>query len=592
MRLADYVVRFLEECGIDHAFTVCGGGSIFLCDGLAKADRMRYVATHHEQAAAMAAEAYARVRTDLGLAVVTSGPGGTNAITGVAGAWTDHVPTLTLSGQVFSSQMITNRPGLRTCGVQEINIVDLVAPITKYARVVDRPEDIRLHLERALQTAVSGRPGPVWLDIPADVQKANVDPKALLGCADLGLDCPRVDAAKVRDVANLLKSASRPLLHVGQGVRLSGAIESMFEFLELSRIPVVTARNGNDLIDSGHAQYVGRPGTFAQRGANFAVQNCDLYLAVGTRLSLAQTGYSAQDYARRARVVMVDVDAAELAKGTVRVDVPIQADAGDFLEVLSRELRGERLPDWSAWLEQCKEWQAKYPPVTEEQRQDERYANSYALIDRLSEACDAEDVVVTDMGFAFQNTHQAWRVKEGQRVFTNCGLAAMGWGLPAAIGAHVGSDRRTICIAGDGGFMFTAHELATLMHHRFPIKVFLLNNGGYLTMRQSQANAFESYMGSDEGSGISFPHFGQFVRAHGIPHLLAEKSGELQPRIEAALRMGGPCVVEVLMDPDQPQIPKSINKRDEAGNIKQTPIEDAWPYLSREELEENMAVGE
>ncbi len=439
MRIADYVVRFLQERGIGHAFGVAGGASAFLCDAIAKAPGMEYVACHHEQTAAMAAEAYARVRTGLGLAVVTSGPGGTNALTGVAGAWQDHVPTITLSGQVFTGQMMRGK-GLRTLGIQEVDIVRMVEGITKHAAVIREPASIRFHLEKSVHVARSGRPGPVWLDIPADVQKAEIDPAKLGGYVPNDKPLPSCSDA-VDKLVRLLARAKRPLLHIGQGVRLAGAEELLAELLQRTRVPVVTARNGNDLIDSRNELYVGRPGTFAQRGANFAVQTCDLYIAVGTRLSLAQTGYNAKDYARRATVVMVDIDRAELEKRTVKIDLKVQADAKHFLEDLNEALVGERLPDWGAWLERCKAWQAKYPPVNDEQRKQSRYVNSYHLVEALSAACDPDDVIVTDMGFAFQNTHQAWQVKQGQRLFTNCGLAAMGWGLPAAIGASIGSGR-------------------------------------------------------------------------------------------------------------------------------------------------------
>lgn len=591
MRVADYIVLFLEEQGIGHAFTVCGGGSIFLDDALARARSMKYVCTHHEQAAAMAAEGYARVRTWLGLAVVTSGPGATNAITGVAGAWTDHVPVVVLSGQVFSSQTIYGHQGLRTMGVQEIDIVPMVRHITKYAMQVRDPNRIRYELERAVHEATSGRPGPVLLDIPADVQKAEIHPDKLTGFVAEKRE-PTWYFEGSEKLAEMIDAAERPVLHIGQGVRLAGAQEALSELLSLARLPVLTARNGNDLISSDDPLYIGRPGTFAQRGANFAVQTCDLYIAVGTRLCLAQTGYNAKDYARRAKVVMVDVDRPELDKDTVPVHLKVQADAKEFLEALYIDLldRSSRTRQWPAWLERCKAWQAKYPPVTDEQRGQAKYVNSYHVIEALSEAAGQDDVIVTDMGFAFQNTHQAWRVKKGQRLFTNGGLAAMGWGLPAAIGAAVGSGKRVICIAGDGGLMFNAQELATLAHHNLPVKLFVLNNGGYLTMRQSQAHAFDTYMGSDEGSGISFPNFQKLAEAHGIDYRRMESADEVTVKVASVLLGEGPMFCEVMMDPNQPQIPKSVNRRDEAGNINQTPIEDAWPYLPREEIEENLQV--
>jgi acetolactate synthase-1/2/3 large subunit len=595
VRLADYVVQQLEAAGIEHVFTVCGGGSIFMNDALRRAEKIQYVACHHEQAAAMAAEGYARLRTGLGCAMVTSGPGGTNAITGVAGAWMDSVPTLTISGQVFRSQMMRPDSGLRSLGVQEINILDLVRPITKYAVCVTDPASIRYHLEAALYFATEGRPGPVWLDIPADVQNAKVDPAALTGFHQE----PRPEPGPLLElqagaVIDALLEAKRPLVHIGQGVRLAGAQQALLAFLEFAQIPVVTARNGNDLVDSGHPLYIGRPGTFAQRGANFAVQTCDFYLAIGTRLCLAQTGYNAADYARRAVKIMVDIDRAEIDKDTVPLDMKIHADAGDFLEALNRSLGMRKAPDWSAWVARCKAWQTRYPPVTEAQRHQAGSVNSYALVEQLSQQCAPDDVIVTDMGFAFQNTHQVFHVKHGQRLFTNGGLAAMGWGLPAAIGAAFGSRlfgkwcRRVILIAGDGGLMMNLQELATLAHHRLNIKVFVLNNGGYLTMRQSQAHAFEGYMGSDAGSGIGFPDFQQTAAAFGLPALRTAPHANVAEWVRRTLATDGPVLCEVMMDPNQDTVPKSINRRDAAGRIVQTPIEDAWPYLPADELAANL----
>ena len=599
MRVADWIIQRLEQAGIGHVFTVCGGGSIFLNDALGKAKTMRYVACHHEQAAAMAAEAYARVRTGIGCAMVTSGPGGTNAITGIAGAWLDHVPLLVISGQVFRSQMIDSRldlradhPPLRTLGVQEINIVDMVAPITKYAVVVTDPQSIRFHVERALYLATEGRPGPVLLDIPADVQNAQIEPDKLEGFRapdEFGHALNYYQ--RVESVDMLLRMARRPLVHIGQGVRLAGAMLPFFRFIEEAQIPVVTARNGNDLIASDHPLYIGRPGTFAQRGANFAVQTCDVYLAIGTRLCLAQTGYNAKDYARNAKIVMVDVDAAELGKDTVVLHEAVRMDAGDFLcdlNARSGAMAWPPYPDWSGWLQRCKDWQAKYPAVTQAQREQGTYVNSYHLIEELSAQCLPDDVIVTDVGFAYQCTSQAWRIKQGQRLLTNGGLAPMGWGLPAAIGAAIGSGRRVILIVGDGGLMMNLQELATLAHHKLNVKIFLLNNGGYLTMRQSQAHAFDGYMGSDESSGLSFPDFEGIAHSFNLIWRTVYRAKNVEAVIRECLSFDYPAFCEVMMDPDQALEPKSINRREPDGTIKQTAIEDAWPFLPAEEIEQEM----
>ena len=596
MRVADYVIEFFENQGVEHIFTVSGGGSIFLCDALAVAKKMKYVACHHEQAASMATEAYARVRQGLGVTLVTSGPGGTNSVTGIAGSWLDHVPHVTISGQVFLAQTIRNHPGLRTLGVQEINIVDIVRPITKYAVMVEDAQEIRYHLEKAVYLATHGRPGPTWIDIPANIQNADIDPAALNGFDpkeyEVHLD-PDLEA-KVEQVVELLKSARRPLVHVGQGVRIAGAEKEFFELVEKYRLPFVTARNANDMVSWDHELYAGRPGTFAQRGANFAVQTSDLYLAIGTRLSLAQTGYNAKDYARNAKVIMVDIDQAELDKDTVDLHLKIQTDAKLFLEELSRQLSQVELDNqqWNQWLTQCQRWKRKYPVVLPEYKEQTGSINSYHFIDILSDVLTPNDVVVTDMGFAFQNTHQAFRVKKGQRVFTNCGLASMGWGLPAAVGACFGSGKkRTVCIAGEGGLLMTIQEMATVMHHRLPVKLFVLNNGGYLTIKQTQELGFDGrLMGINEESGLSFPDFMTIAEAYRFKGVRLKSHQDLKKQIEEVMNHEGPVLCEIMMDPNQMQAPKAVNRRNADGTMTQTPLEDSYPFLDPKEIEENLDI--
>lgn len=596
VRIADYIIEFFEKLGVEHVFTVSGGGSIFLCDALAQAKKMKYVACHHEQAASMATEAYARVRRGLGVTLVTTGPGGTNTITGVAGSWLDHVPHITLSGQVFLGQTISRHPGTRTVGVQEINIVDIVKPITKYAVMVEQAEDIRYHLEKAIHLATHGRPGPVWIDIPANIQNSKINPDTLRGfdpreyVVEIDSDLEK----KVTEVVALLKSSHRPLIHVGQGVRLAGAEKDFFELVEKYHLPFVTARNMNDCVDSSHELFVGRPGTFAQRGANFSVQTSDVYLAIGTRLGMAQTGYNGKDYARNSKLIMVDIDRAELDKDTLNLHLKVQTDAKLFLKELLRQLASAGLEPkkWDPWRAQCREWQKKYPVVLPEYREQTGSVNSYHFIDILSDVLGPEDVVVTDMGFAFQNTHQAFRIKKGQKVFTNCGLASMGWGLPAAVGACFGNGRkRTICIGGEGGLLMTIQELATIMHHQLPVKLFIFNNGGYLTIKQTQELGFEGrLMGSTKDSGISFPDFMKLAEAHGFKGVRLSSHKDLKKRIEEVIQCDGPVICELMMDHNQLQAPKAVNRRNPDGTIKQTALEDSFPFLDPKEIEENMNV--
>lgn len=596
MRLSDYVIEFFEDQGVDHIFTVTGGGAIFLCDALGSAKKMKYIACHHEQAASMATEAYARVRQDLGVTLVTSGPGGTNTVTGIAGSWVDHAPHVTITGQVFLNQTINNHPGLRTLGVQEINIVDIVQPITKYAAMVQDAQEIRYHLEKAVYLATHGRPGPTLLDIPADIQNANIDPATLQGFTlpkDYAQPDPDLESY-VAQVVELLSNAKRPLVHIGQGVRIAGAEKEFFQLVEKHRIPFVTARNGNDIAPSDHELFAGRPGTFAERGANFAAQTSDVYIAVGTRLSLAQTGYNAKDYARNAKVVMVDIDQAELDKGTVDIHLKIRTDARLFLEELNRQLAQAELGDqkWGKWVTQCQQWRVKYPVVLPEYKDQEESVNSYHFVDVLSDVLQSDDVVVTDMGFAFQNIHQAIRIKQGQRVFTNGGLAPMGWGLPAAVGACIGSGKkRTVCVSGEGGFMMTVHEMATIMHHRLPIKVFIFNNGGYLTIKQTQELGFGGrLMGINEESGLGFPDFIKLAEAHDFKAVRIASHQGLKEQIQGIMDHDGPVLCEIMMDPDQLQAPKAINRRNADGTMTQTPLEDSYPFLDSTEIEANMSI--
>lgn len=596
MRVADYIIEFFENQGVDHIFTVTGGGSIFLCDALAVAKKMKYVACHHEQAASMATEAYARVRQNLGVTIVTAGPGGTNCVTGVAGSWLDHAPHVTISGQVFLDQTISHHPGLRSLGVQEINIVDIVRPITKYAIMIDDPNQVRYHLEKAVYLATHGRPGPTWLDLPADIQNSNVDPSTLIGFdpeeSVLSLD-PDLKA-KVASVVGLLKSAKRPLVHIGQGIRIAGAEKEFFNLVEQYRLPFVTARNGNDIAPSDHELFAGRPGTFAQRGANFAVQTSDLYLAIGTRLSLAQTGYNAKDYARNAKIIMVDIDQPELDKNTVDLHLKIQTDAKLFLEELIQQLSKVELDsrNWDAWVTQCQDWKNNYPVVLPEYKEQTGSVNSYHFVDVLSDILTPDDVVVTDMGFAFQNIHQAFRVKDGQRVFTNGGFASMGWGLPAAVGACFGSGmKRTVCVAGEGGFLMTMQEMATVMHHRLPVKIFVLNNGGYLTIKQTQELAFDGrLMGINDNSGLSFPDFMKIAKAHDIQGVRLSSHQDLKKQLVKIMDHDGPVLCEIMMDHNQLQAPKAINRRNTDGTMTQTPLEDSYPFLNPDEITEHLSI--
>mgnify|MGYP004417313890 CR=1 FL=1 len=399
----------------------------------------------------------------------------------------------------------------------------------------------------------------------------------------------------VSEVARLLAQSKRPLFHIGQGVRY--AEKEFFAFVEYLQAPFVTARNANDICGWDNHLYIGRPGTFAQRGANFAVQTCDLYIAIGTRLSITQTGYNTKDYARNARIIQVNIDQPELDKGTLRDPINICMDARQFIVELGdywEYLAGCR---WPEWLAQCQKWKEKYPVCLPEYKEQKDYVNSYYLIDVLSELARADDIIVTDMGFAFQNTHQSWRTKKGQRLITNCGLAPMGWGLPAAVGAAVGSQKRTLCITGEGGLMMNIQELATVMHHKLPIKIFILNNGGYLTIKQTQEFGFEGrLMGVNEDTGLSFPSFHQIVLAHGIyAYRRIHSHVNLKYYLDYMLNIenfDGPTLTEIMMNPDQAQAPRFLNRRNPDGTMNPTKLEDSFPFLDPEEVAEQIRIAQ
>ncbi|MBS3124389.1 thiamine pyrophosphate-binding protein [Candidatus Woesearchaeota archaeon] len=598
IRLADYVMEFLVQEGVKDIFLVPGGGSVFLNDALNKNKNLNYYCFHHEQAVAMASEAYARVKNECGVSLVTSGPGATNAITGAAGSWTDSVPHLILSGQVFLNQTIRDS-GVRQFGVQELNIIDIVKPITKYAVMVTEAQKIKYHLQKALYLAKTGRPGPVWLDIPANVQNSQIDETRLdeFNHSEIPIYYDPNFKEKVNKIVELILQSKRPLLHAGQGIKIAGAEKEFLDLVERFNIPCVTARNGNDIINSDHPLFVGRPGTFAQRGANFAVQNADLYIAIGTRLSLPQTGYNSKDYARNAFKVMVDIDEAELNKDSLNLNLKVHADAKLFIQELISQLdtKANLLTsplNFNQWLSQCKKWKEKYPVNLAEYKNNQNGINSFYFIDLLSDNLNSKDIIVTDMGFSFQTTHMGFKIKRGQRLFTNGGVAAMGWGLPAAIGASIAHDKqRVICIAGDGGFQMNIQELATIKYHNLPVKIFIYNNGGYLTMKQTFEDKFEGrVMGSDEKTGLFFPDFVKVAESYGIKALKITSQEELtSQKFNEILNNSEPILCELLMQENQAQVPKFLARTTSEGKTIFTPFEDLYPFLPEDEFKENMS---
>lgn len=597
MKVSDYLASFLADYGVRHVFMVSGGGAMHLNDAFGRESRIQYICNHHEQACAMAAEGYARVTGQVGVLNVTTGPGSINALNGVFGAWTDSIPLLVISGQVKLETCMTSYqlPGLRQLGDQEADIIPMVQGITKYAVMVKDPQTIRFHLEKALYLAKSGRPGPCWIDIPIDVQAAKINPSTLPGFTpDKLVSSDRTDllTAQCREVTERLMAASRPVMMVGTGIRLAGAMEKFERVIAKLRIPVTTAWTAHDLIPTDHELYCGRPGTVGDRPGNFTVQNSDLLIVIGSRLNIRQVSYNWKAFARHAYKVQVDVDEAELSKPTVQPDLAISCDAAAFLDELERQL-DRSLYDPSrhvGWLTWCKERVARYPVVLPRHREFNGAINPYHFLDQLCRALEPDDVIVCGNGAACVVTFQVAHIKRGQRLFCNSGSASMGYDLPAAIGAAVAREgKRVICLAGDGSIQMNIQELQTLVHHQLPIKIFVLNNDGYLSIRQSQKNFFNLLVGESKASGVSFPDMVQIGHAYGIPSLQVA-GPDFLPTVERVLATPGPQLCQVTLDPDQQFEPKLSSKSLPDGRIVSAPLEDLYPFLDRNELLANLLV--
>ena len=598
MRLADYIAKTLADHGVRHVFMVSGGGAMHLNDALGRESRLTYICNHHEQACAMAAEGYARVRNHVGVACVTSGPGGINAMNGVFGAWTDSIPMLIVSGQVKRELCITSHqiPGLRQLGDQEADIIGMVRGITKYAVSVTDPQSIRYHLERALHLAASGRPGPCWIDVPIDVQASQVDP-AQLPAYDPVEDEPAYVTDRLpelcHEVLERLRNAKRPVILAGKGIRLAGGLAEFEQLIRRLGIPVATGWQAIDLLDSDDPLYCGRPGDIGNRAGNFAVQNSDLLLVLGCRLSIRHTSHNWQAFARHAYKIQVDADVAELHKPVVAIDLPIHCDARLVLAELNCQVAGEgfdssRHADWLAW---CQERVRRYPVVLPRHRVwRDRLINPYHFVEALFQQLDADDVVVCGDGSANVVGFQAAIIKRGLRVICNTGDASMGYDLPAAIGAAVArSGGRVICLAGDGSLQMNIQELQTLVHHQLPVKLLVLNNDGYLSIRTSQANFFKHFVGESSRSGVSFPDVVRLAEAYGLPACRIE-GGDLERQLAAVLKAPGPIVCDVMIDPEQTFEPKLSSRQLPDGRMVSAPLEDMFPFLSREELQDNLLI--
>ena len=596
VKVSDLIADIIADSGITDVFTITGGGAMHLNDSFGHHKRLKCIYNHHEQGSAIAAESYARINNKMALLCVTTGPGGTNAITGVVGGWLDSIPMIVISGQVrYDTTARGAGLPLRAMGDQEFDITKSVDCMTKYSDMVTDPKKIKYCVEKALFMATHGRPGPCWLDIPLNVQGATVetadlkgyDPNEYLRTLPL-----HIDEGTVKDIIERIRGAERPVFYAGNGIRLSGAYDVFMKVIKKLNIPVVTNWNSIDLLPDDHPLYTGRGGGLGDRAGNFAVQNSDLILSIGSRLSLRQVGFNWASWAREAFVIMEDVDEYELKKPSLHVDMPLHVDAKVLLEALDGSISGKVFRG-EKWLEQCRAWRSKYPVVQKRHYASKGAANPYCFMKELSRRLPEGKITVVGNGTACAVGSHAFVIRKRQRFIVNSALASMGYDIPAAIGACVSSGRKdTICIAGDGSLQMNIQELQTIITNKLPIKIFVINNQGYHSIRQTQTNLFDSnFCGiGPQSRDLGFPDLSKLAPAYGFPYFSIRKNKETA-KLDGILSKKGYLVCEVFVNIDQIFEPKSATKRLPDGKLFSPPLEDLYPFLDREELKKNMYIG-
>lgn len=600
-RLADYVADFAVSHGVHDVFSVVGGGAMHLNDAFGHREELHVTYQHHEQACAIAAEAYARIENKIALVCVTSGPGGTNALTGVLGGWLDSIPMMILSGQVrydTTARYEKKLTGavLRAEGDQEFDITKAATSMCKYANMLERPEDIRYMLEKAWYLAVTGRPGPVWIDIPVNYQGTYIETDELQGFQIEDNASDNQSENVFESVVKMLSESKRPVIYAGYGIRLAGAVKEFRQMVEELQIPIVTYWNSIDLIEDENPQYAGRAGNMGDRPGNFAVQNADCLLTIGTRISIRQVGYNWKSWARAAKVIMVDIDENELKKHTIHVDTPICMDAKEFITGLNKAWRSKEIQmDWRQWNQTCQNWRQKYPTTTDKHWAENGHsANVYAFIRYLSSSLPQGSVTAVSNGACCVVGHQNYVIQKNSRFIINSAVASMGYGLPAAIGAcKACGNRAVVCLEGDGSLMMNLQELQTVVTNRLPVKLFVINNQGYHSIRITQNNLFSEHdkvgIGPESGD-LSFPQYRKIAEAFGYPYYEAHSNNEMKKVVDQVLKKQGYAFCEIFTDTLQVWEPKSSTKRLEDGTLVSPPLEDLAPFLSREELEQNMFI--
>jgi len=586
MRVADYIVSKIHEMGVNRIFTITGGGAMFLNDAVLRHPDMQAICGHHEQASAMSAVGYAKYSGKMGVVMPTTGCGCTNTITGLLDGWQDNVPMMFVSGQINSYQTMDNYDTpLRQIGVQEADVIAIVKSITKYAVLVKDPKTIRYHVERAIHEAFSGRPGPVWLDIPLDVQSAMIDPNELEGYK-IPDTSTKVTLNDFQQLLEHQSTSKRPVILAGNGIRLSGAKEEFISFIEKYNIPVVNTYLAADLLPTDHPLNIGRVGIKGNRAANFALQNSDLLITIGTRLGIPVTGYIYENFAREAKIVVVDIDENEHKKDTIKIDQFIHADAKYFLE--NAEL--EYVPD--SWSKTCLQWRDDWPVFLPEHMDDTDGISFYGFMKVLSGCMGDDDIVVSDAGSAYYVSSQAVHLDKNQRYITSGAQADMGFTLPASIGVSVAREgKNVIGIVGDGSFQLNMQEIQTMVHNKLPVKMFVWNNNGYLSIRTTQRKFFDDgFIGTDVNSGISFPDLSKISYAYGVKYVNVSEIDNLEDKINETMSHDGPVICEVMCKEWDEVLPTIGSKKLPDGKMFSRPLEDMYPFLTREEFLSKMII--
>lgn len=596
IKLSNYIAQFLVEKGINTTFMITGGGAMHLNDAFGHQEGMKCYYNHHEQACAIAAESFARITNKMALVCVTSGPGGTNAITGVLGGWLDSIPMLVISGQVrFDTTARSTGLNLRAMGDQEFDIVKAIGCMTKYSEMVIDPNQIRFCLEKALFLAQTGRPGPCWLDIPLNVQNAIIETDDLepFDPQSISKESEPLSDELVNSIITKIKNSKRPVINAGNGIRIADAYQEFLQLIDLLNIPVVTGFNSIDLMQNDHTLYAGRGGMLGDRAGNFAIQNADLVLSLGSRLSFRQVGFNYQTWAREAYTIVVEIDPEELKKPTLHVDLPLCIDVKKFMQKLITKLGSNKIDNHTQWINQCNLWRKKYPVVLPKHYESKEKTNIYAFMHELSSQLKENCITVVGNGSACVVGSQAFIIKSGQRFIMNSGAASMGYDLPAAIGACIANhEKEVFCISGEGSLQMNIQELQTVITNKLPVKILVINNLGYHSIRQTQKNFFQNNpigIGSESGD-LGFPEFEKLASAYGYSYFSCHDNSEIGSFLGQCLSHQGTLIGEVFVDTIQAFEPKSGTKKLPDGSLVSSPLENLFPFLSDEELSENMFI--